>query len=69
MKVDNPGFKVTQLTFIMDCLGGYSKSLVISLKQLKFDARETENLLLGMQKIILSEAQTISKQFKILTKR
>ena len=68
LKVDNPDYKVTQLTLIMDCLGGFSKSLVTNLKQLKFDTRETENILFGMHKIILHEAQTITKQFKILTK-
>ena len=69
LKVDNPGYKVTQLTFIMDCLGGCSKNLVTSLKQLKFNAREIENVIFGMQKIVLSEAQAITRQFKILTKR
>ena len=36
LKVDNPGYKVSQLTFIMDCLGGFSKTLTNSLKELKF---------------------------------
>ena len=69
LKIDNPGFKVSQLIFIMDCLGGSSKSLTNSLKELKFTTYEIESLLFGMQKIVLSEAQAISKRFKILTRR
>ena len=48
LKIDNPGFKVSQLTFIMDCLGGSSKSLTNSLKELKFTTYEIESLLFGM---------------------
>ena len=36
LTIDNPGFEVKQLTFIMDVLGGYSKELVTNLKYLKF---------------------------------
>ena len=69
LKIDNPGYKVNQLTFIMDCLGGHSQDLETNLKALKFDTREIENIVAGMQKVILSEAQTISRQFKILTNK
>lgn len=39
LKVNHPGCKVKQLTFIMDSLGGYSKELVESLKCLDFKVK------------------------------
>ena len=56
LKIDNPGYKVNQLTFIMDCLGGHSQDLETNLKALKFDTREIENIVAGMQKVILSSS-------------
>ena len=69
LKVDYPEFDVKQLTFIMDNLGGYSSDLVVSLKELKFGVKEIETIIYGMQKIVLTEAVSIIKQFKIRTKK
>ena len=68
LKVDNPGYNVQQLTFVIDCLGGYSESLVCSLRMLKFTENECNSILLGIQKIIVTEAVSLINHFKILTK-
>ena len=67
IKISKPGYVVKQLTFIMDCLGGYSKDLTANLKLLKFTQSEVDKIIFGMQKIILSEATAITRYFKILT--
>ena len=69
LKIDCPDFNVKQLTFIIDGLGGYSKELITSLKTLEFDTREIETILYGMQKIVLTEAVSIIRQFKIRTQK
>ena len=68
LKTDNPGYEVKQLTFVIDCLGGYSKSLPSSIRSLKFSSREIDNILLGLQKIIVTEAVSLINRFKVLTK-
>ncbi len=68
LKIDNPGYDVKQLTFVMDCLGGYSKSLPSSLRSMKFSVREIDNIVLGMQKIIVTEAVSLINRFKVLIK-
>ena len=67
LKVDYPNYKVKQLTFIIDCLGGFSSSLKENLKQLGFDDIQCKNVMNGMQKIVLSEASSIMDRFKVLT--
>ena len=69
LKIDNPGYEVKQLTFIMDVLGGYSLNLVNSLKCLKFSTTDIDKILLKMQKIVLTEATSMIRHFKIRTKR
>ena len=69
LKIDNPGWEVKQLTFIMDTLGGYSIDLITSLKSLNFSAIDIGKILLKMQKIVLTEVTSIVKHFKIRTKR
>ena len=69
LKIDNPGYDVKQLSFIMDNLGGYSQELVDNLKCLDFAKRDIESILLKMQKIVLTEATSIIRHFKIRTKR
>ena len=69
IKIDNPGYNVQQLTFVMDCLGGYSDHLVASIKLLKFTKSERDSILSGIQKIIVTEATSLINHFKILTKQ
>ena len=67
LKIDHPEYDVKQLTFIIDGLGGYSEELLKSLRNLEFDAKEVDSILYGMQKIVLTEAVSIIRQFKIRT--
>ena len=67
LKVDHQGFDVKQLTFVIDCLAGYSKSLPCSLRELGFTEMECEVVLLGIQKIVVTEAVSLINHFKILT--
>ena len=67
MKVDNPLFEVQQLTFIVDCLGGYSKSFPDALKTLEFTKIEIDRICLETQKIVISEATNTINRFKVLT--
>ena len=69
MKVDYPDFEVKQLTFIIDGLGGYSTELISNLKKLKFNKNTIDSIIYGMQKIVLTEAVSIIKQFKIRTNK
>ena len=56
LKVDNPGYNVQQLTFIVDCLGGYSKDLRNNLVLLGLTECDIDSILPGIQKILVIEA-------------
>ena len=60
-------YHIEQLTFIVDCLGGYSKSLVDNLRKLGLSAKQCTSILMGIQKITVSEARALINQFKVLT--
>ena len=60
-------YKIEQVTFIIDVLGGYSQSLVDSLKKLKFTDVERSSILRNAQKIVLSESRYIVNRFKLRT--
>ena len=60
-------YKIEQVTFIIDVLGGYSQSLVDSLKKLKFTDVELSSILRNAQKIVLSESRCIVNRFKLRT--
>ena len=67
LKIDNPGYTVQQLTFIVDCLGGYSKDLRASLETLGLTKPEVNSILPGIQKILVIEANSVINHFKVLT--
>ena len=67
LKLDNPGFLVKQSTFIIDCLGGYSKDLIDNLTSVGLTRKEIDEILPGMQKIVISEANALINCFKVLT--
>jgi len=66
-KLAYPGYTVKQLTFVIDCLGGYSSSLKESLKQLLFSKTEQQVILFAVQKIVVSEARMLINHFKLVT--
>ena len=67
LKVDNPLYNIQQITFIVDCLGGYSKSFIDALKIMEFDKWEIEKMCLDIQKILITEATSTINKFKVLT--
>ena len=67
LKVENPGYLVKQLTFIIDCMGGYSKDLIDNLKLLDLTRAEVDSLLPGIQRIVVTEANSIINHFKVAT--
>ena len=67
IKLNNKDHEVEQVTFIIDCLGGFSPSLRENLKKLGFAKSEQYRITLGLQKIILSEARATINYFKIMT--
>ena len=67
LKVDNPLYTVQQITIIIDCLGGYSKSFIEALKLLEFDKWEIQKICLDIQKILITEATSTINKFKVLT--
>ena len=61
LKLQYPDHHVEQLTFIVDCLGGFSKTLVKSLRKLDLSSNTCDSILLGIQKIVLDEARHLLK--------
>ena len=68
LKIDYPGYLVKQLTFIIDCMGGYSKGLVDNLKMLNLTRKEIDSLLPGIQRIVVTEACSVINNFKVATR-
>ena len=67
LRILHPNYEIEQITFIVDSLGGYSKSLVDALKKLEFSSSDVEKMLLCIQKIVLTESRYIINRFKQLT--
>ena len=67
IKLDHPTYSVKQLTFIMDCLGGYSANLPKNLKVLGLTKLSIDKILFATQKIVVTEAARIINDFKVMT--
>ena len=67
LKLEYPDHKVEQATFVLDCLGGYSNSLIENLDKLRFTKLEKARVINGIQKIVIYEARALINHFKILT--
>ena len=67
IKLENPDYTVKQLTFVIDCLGGYSKLLKENIKCLGFTKTEGEIIVGALQKIVVSEARMLINHFKLVT--
>ena len=67
LKVDNPGFLVEQATFIIDCMGGYSKDLIDNLSSIGLTRNEIDSILPKIQRIVITEANATINRFKVLT--
>ena len=66
LKRQFPGYQVKQFNIIMDMLGGYSKELESTIRSLVGVSRGRE-VLLKMQKVVLSQSLNIVRHFKVLT--
>ena len=64
LRRENVGYDVEQATFVIDCLGGYSKSLNDNLKKIHMNKKTADNVILNIQKIIVSEATLTMNRFK-----
>ena len=67
IKRDNPDFEVSQITLVMDGLGGYSKHLIENINKLIEDKKIANNIINRMQKAVLSESSRIARRFKELS--
>ena len=67
LKIDYPGYSVKQLTFIIDCMGGYSKELLENLAAMGFTKEEIRSVLPGIQRIVVTEANSVINNFKVST--
>ena len=67
LKIDNPGYQVKQVTFITDCMGGYSTDLIDNLKLLSFTRSDIDSILPGIQRIVVTEATSVIDHFKVST--
>ena len=68
MKEMYPDFECEQVTFVIDCLGGYSSSYVDALKKVGLSGREFEQIVRNTQKIVVTEGRYIMNMFKMLSK-
>ena len=55
-----------QFNIVMDVLGGYSEELVNTIRSL-VGVKRGKEVLLKMQKVVLSESLHIARSFKVLT--
>ena len=66
LKRQFPGYQVKQFNITMDVLGGYSKELESTIRSPVGVSRGRE-VLLKMQKVVLSQSLNIARYFKLLT--
>ena len=48
-------------------MGGYSKDLIDNLKSLEFTKEDIRSLIPGLQRIVITEANSVINQFKVET--
>ena len=59
-----PGYKITQINIVMDVLGGFSKGLRSSMKEI-LGGKRSRDVLRRMQKSVLSSSLNIARIFKV----
>ena len=65
LRYEYPDYKIKQLTFIMDCLGGFSTNLIENIKELIGTKSEINKVISDMQKVVLLNASEMSNRFKM----
>ena len=68
LRFENPGYKVDQITLVMDCFGGYGKDLSENISKVIPSKKDVEMIITNMQKTIVSSCANLSRTFKIRTK-
>ena len=68
LRFENPGYKIDQITLVMDCFGGYGTDLVENIGKLIPTKREVDTIITNMQKTVVSSCANLSRTFKIRTK-
>ena len=66
LKQQYPGYRINQVTIIIDVLGGYSKELYSRVRDL-LGAERSKECLRRMQKSVLSSSLNIVRSFKVLS--
>ena len=66
LKQQYPGYRINQVIIIIDVLGGYSKELYSSVRDL-LGAERSRKCLRRMQKSVLSSSSNIVRSFKVLS--
>ena len=64
LKRQFPGYQVKQFNIVMDVLGGYSEEMKSTIRSL---VKRGKEVLLKMQKVVLSESLNIARFLKVLT--
>ena len=68
IKLNEPEYTVTQITLVIDSLGGYSKNLRENIGKIVKDKRRINVIISKMQKAVLSESVHIARRFKLNSK-
>ena len=66
IKKQYPCYKITQINVIMDVLGGFSKGLSSSVREI-LGAKRNRDVQGRMQKSVLSSSLNIARTFKVLS--
>ena len=64
LKINNPDYRIDQITLIIDVLGGYSKELEENIDKIIKDKDEKEQIIFKMQKSVTSYLSYFAKKFK-----
>ena len=67
LKQNYPNYQITQLTFIMDALCGFSGHLKDNINAIIKNNKQVNKAISNMQKTILNYASRISTRFKLVT--
>ena len=68
LKFENPGFKVEQVTLVMDVFGGYDKELLTNIGKVIEEKGTVAAIVKNMQRSVISSVANLSRTFKIRSK-
>ena len=65
LKFENPGYKIDQVTLVMDSFGGFDANLRENIKKVLPDKAMVQKVITNMQKSVISSAAHLSRRCKI----